>query len=171
MLGLERGLAEARGKTVLDLGCAEAVITAEFIRAGAVRAVGIELLESHLVIARQVCEGMPVEFICAHLKDYAAEHPEPEQFDIVLALGIVHKLEDPEKFLRWAVLCARDLFLFRAPAQRLRGPKGTYVIRSKHTRAEVNVPNVMREMGFADEGTIDGVRGEAVEYWRRVRQP
>lgn len=170
MLGLERGLAEAKGKSVLDLGCAEGVITAEFIKAGAARAVGIELLDTHLAIARQVCAGMPVEFIFQHLKDYAVAHQPPEQFDIVLALGIIHKMEYPEPVLRWAAESCADLFLFRAPAMKLRNADGSYIIKSKHSRLEVNVPKVMVEMGFKNEGTVDGVRGEAVEYWRRARQ-
>lgn len=169
MLGLERALAECAGKDVLDLGCAEGAISAEFARAGARRVVGIELLETHLQVARKVCAGLPVEFMCAHLTDWMIAHQEPETFDTVLALGIIHKLNDPNVPLVWAAKSARDLLCFRAPSRRDKAGKD-YTIRSKFNRHAVcNVPATMREQGFVDEGTVAGVRGEGVQYWRRVK--
>lgn len=162
MMGMAPALAEAKGKTVLDLGCAEALISLEFARAGAIDVLGIELLASHLEIARKVCKGQPVRFICAHLGDYIAAQPQPQQFDIVLALGIIHKLEDPAVPLRFAARSAKDLMLFRAPAKATDG-----VIRAKHSKVPCNVPLVMKEEGFQEEKLIAGVRGEAVQYWRR----
>lgn len=168
MLGLERALDQARGKRVLDLGCAEGPIAAAFARAGAIEVVGIELLATHLDVARKVCKGLPVRLICAHLGEYIAKNPKPEQFDIVLALGIVHKLEDPNVPMKWAAAAAADLLCFRAPARK--EPEGAdYTIKAKHGNLVCNVPKTMRQAGFVDEGTIRGVRGEAVQYWRRKR--
>lgn len=166
MLGLDRALAEAKGKRVLDIGCAEAPISAAFARAGAVEVVGIELLETHLQVARQVCKGLPVRFICAHLGDYMAQHPEPEQFDIVLALGIIHKLQDPNAPLIWAARAAKNLLCFRAPAKVERWG-ADYLVKSKFGDTTCNVPKTMREQGFTDEGIVPGVRGEGVQYFRR----
>lgn len=160
--GLGPALEEAKGKTVLDLGCAEALISLEFSRAGAVDVLGIELLASHLDVARKVCKGQPVRFVCAHLGDYIKANPPKMAFDIVLALGIIHKLEDPAVPLRFAARSAKSLLLFRAPAKATDG-----VIRSKHTKVPCNVPMVMREEGFFEEKLIPGVRGEAAQYWRR----
>ncbi len=169
MLGLERALAEAAGKTVLDLGCAEGLIGREFARAGAAKVVGVELLPAHLEVAAEACKGYPqMRFIQAHLDHYVKERPEPEQFDIVLALGVIHKLHDPNVPLRFAARSARSLLCFRAPAKKEQGQNGEYSIKSKFSDTRCNVPRVMREMGFVDEGTIDGVRGEAVQYWRRA---
>lgn len=168
MLGLERALAEAKGKRVLDLGCAEAMISREFARAGAREVVGIELLDTHLDVARKVCKGLPVKLICANLSTWIELHPVPEQFDIVLCLGIIHKLPDPNVPMIWAARSARELLCFRAPAKTEKyGPD--YFVRSKHSHVQCNVPKTMREAGFVDEGTVAGVRGEGVQYWRRVK--
>jgi SAM-dependent methyltransferase len=167
MLGLDRALAECKGKTVLDLGCAEGLIGLEFAKAGAVKVVGIELLETHLLVARKACKGWPqMQFICAHLDEYAARHPTPARFDIVLCLGIIHKLPDPNVPLRWAALSAAHLLCFRAPAKTEKWG-ADYCVKSKHSDVQCNVPKTMREAGFMDEGTIAGTRGEGVQYWRR----
>lgn len=168
MLGLDRALAECKGKRVLDLGCAEGCISAAFARAGAAEVVGIELLAEHLNVARKVCKGLPVRFICAHLQDHVGRHPMPAQFDIVLALGIIHKLEDPNVPMIWAARAAGDLLCFRAPAKTEKSGND-YLIKSKFGTASCNVPKTMRAHGFTDEGTVNGVRGEAVQYWRRKK--
>ena len=162
MLGLKPALAEAKGKTVLDLGCAEGMISREFALAGAGEVVGIELLESHLEVARKVCAGLRVRFIWAHLDNYVQAQKKIVQYDIVLALGIIHKLPNPSVPLRFAARSAKDLMLFRAPAKATNG-----VTMSKHTGIGCNVPEIMRAEGFFEERLIPGVRGEAVQYWRR----
>lgn len=167
MLGLDRALAEARGRTVLDLGCAEGCISAAFARAGA-WVVGIELLHEHLAVARSVCRGLTVSFVHAHLGDWIARHPESEQFDIVLALGIIHKLDDPNVPMLWAARSARDLLCFRAPAK-VAKEGDDYFVKSKFGTATCNVQRLMREQGFVDEGIVKGARGEAVQYFRRKR--
>lgn len=171
-MGLEKALAECKGKRVLDLGCAEALISREFALAGAKEVVGMELLAPHLDVARKVCKGLPVRFIQAHLGDWATRHPVPgDRFEIVLALGIIHKLDDPGLLMRWAAYSAKELLCFRAPAKKTEAPSGDYLIKSKFTNTTCNVPETMRAAGFVDEGTHNGVRGEAVQYWRRTRQP
>ena len=163
MLGLAPALAEATGKSVLDLGCAEGLIAREFARAGAADVHGIELLAPHLEVARQACRDAPqVRFTCANLADWIAAHPEPEPYDIVLALGIIHKLRDPALPLRFAARSARTLLLFRAPARATDG-----WVKSKHYEGRVHVPQTMAAEGFAEEALLPGVRGEAVQYWRR----
>ena len=167
MLGLQPALAEAKGKTVLDLGCAEGPISRAFALAGAIDVLGVELLEEHLKVARRLCADVPqVRFVCAHLDGYVAEvNPPgtvPPLFDIVLALGIIHKLDDPAVPLRFAARSARDLLCYRASAHARDG-----IIVSKFKKIACNVPAVMTQEGFVEERLIPGVRGEAVQYWRR----
>ena len=122
MIGLDKALAECAGKTVLDLGCAEGLIGREFAKAGAIDVHGIELLENHLAVARKACKGYKqMRFTRSHLLDYillhSTEHLVSEQYDIVLALGIIHKLEDPNIPMRYAARSAKSLVCFRAPAR------------------------------------------------------
>lgn len=169
MLGVTEALSEAPGKKVLDLGCAEGVIGLQFAKAGAVDVLGIESLEEHLAVARLACAGVSqMRFERAYLQDWIRDHPDPEQFDIVLALGIIHKLYEPGDGLRFACRSCRDLLLFRAPAKAWEG-----WVRAKHREngkaehGKVHVPTMMTDEGFVFERKIAGARGEAVEYWRR----
>lgn len=162
---LKRALAEAKGKTVLDLGAAEAAISLEFAKAGASRVVALEVLEPHLEVARKYCAGWPqVEFICAELSKWARTHPDPERFDIVLALGVIHKLAHMEPALRWAASSCSDLFCFRSGAI----GDSDYTVTNKRKTDTINVPVIMRSCGFKDEGRVmHGPKREIVHYWRR----
>lgn len=165
MAGLEDALALTPGKTVLDLGCAEGLIGREFALAGAASVLGIEVLETHLEVARKACaDCKQMKFICANLTDYMPAHEPPEQFDIVLCLGIAHKLRHPETVMRFSCRSAKDLVCFRAPASNWNG-----WFRAKHGGERCHVPTVMTRWGFELEKHIAGKRGEGVEYWRRKR--
>jgi SAM-dependent methyltransferase len=165
--GLARALAEAKGKTVLDLGCAEGAISLEFAKAGAYRVIGLEVLEPHLEVARKYCAGWPqVEFVNAHLAEWAEAHPEPDPFDMVLALGVIHKLSRMEPVLRWAAKSCTDLFCFRSGAM----GEGDYMVVNKRKSDRLNLPEVMRSCGFRDEGRVmHGPKREIVHYWRRAK--
>ena len=164
LMGLQPAIDEARGKTVLDLGCAEGLITNEFAKAGAKRVTGIELLPSHLAVAQVVCRAQNnVSFICSHLGDYIKSLEIFPTYDIVLALGIIHKLDDPAVPLRFAAKSARSLLVFRAPAKKYNG-----MVKSKFTDAMCDVPAIMAQEGFVEERLIAGARGEAAQYWRRL---
>ncbi len=170
MRGLDRALAEAKGATVLDLGCAEGLIGREFARAGASHVLGVELLEPHLVIARKACADYPqMRFLCAHIESLAKQDKAAplEQFDIVLALGVIHKLRVLEPALRWAASKAKKLFVFRSAA--MTDPKDAdYFVYGKRSRNAVNLPKLMRDEGFRDEGKERSAREEFVHYWRRA---
>lgn len=168
MMGLDHGLSIAKGKSVLDLGCAEGLISLEFAKAGASRVVGIELLEEHLKVAEKLRakhpDGSRVHFIRKNLGTHILDNPEHERFDIVLILGIIHKLENPAVPLRFAANCAKEALIFRAPAKATDG-----VVRSKHTGVKCNVPKILNESGFKEFLLVPGVRGEAAQYWRRMQ--
>lgn len=164
MLGLERALAEAKGKTVLDLGCAEGAIAREFALAGAT-VLGVELLQDHINVGRKVCRGLAVKFVCASLEPYIDANPEHERFDIVLALSIAHKLKEPGKLLAFAARCANDLVVFRGPGKKDMFWDGW--LKAKFGEGQCHVPTLMAEHGFVDEGIVDSARGERVQYWRR----
>ena len=164
LTGLRPALDQASGKTVLDLGCAEGLISKRFAQAGAT-VLGIELLNDHLEVARNVCNGLPVTFICASLEPYIHATPNPEQFDIVLALSIAHKLKEPDLLLSFAARSARDLVVFRGPGKKSMFWDGW--LKAKFGDGKCHVPTVMAEHGFVDEGILDSARGERVQYWRR----
>jgi 2-polyprenyl-3-methyl-5-hydroxy-6-metoxy-1,4-benzoquinol methylase len=164
MEALEHLLDECRSMTVLDLGCAEGLIGREFARAGA-QVLGVDALPDHLKVAREQCQGVVnIRFEPLDLNLVRPEERQP-QYDIVLALGVLHKLRHPAPGVRWAARSARHLFVFR--------PKGGVTdgtVRSKHFEDNVcNAHDILREEGFRLERVTHGGPGETVETWRRVQ--
>ena len=163
-LALAPALAECAGKRVLDLGCAEGFISLEFAKAGAIRVLGIERETDHF----EAAQSLVFEGLCAlKFKQWNIKQSDPGKpldYDIVLALGIIHKLEFPERGLRWAARSAKELLLLRSGRGSVNG-----IIKSKYYAHTCDSAAVMQEEGFTLEKTVDGPvgRNEPVEYWRR----
>lgn len=165
MEGLQPALAECAGKSVLDLGCAEGLISLEFAKAGAASILGVEREPQHIEVAQTLrFPGACVaRFMRMNLKTITAADCFPH--DIVLCLAIIHKLEVPEIGLRFAARSARDLLLLRSGAGSIDG-----IIYGKYSRTPCDSAAVMRNEGFTLERTCDGAEGrdQPVEYWRRT---
>lgn len=171
MLGLDQALASAKGKTVLDIGCAEGLIAREFVRAGARHVTGLELLEDHLTVAREQCKGLPATFICAEMRAWIEKNPNPQQYDIVLALGIAHKLHQPGTLMTFSARSASEMVVFRGPGKINLSWDGWLKSKFGTSQAGVaipcHVPTVMTEQGFVEGETLPSCRGERVQYWHR----
>jgi predicted RNA methylase len=162
---LRPAIAEAAGKTILDLGCAEGLIGREFAKAGAAKVIGLEAVPAHLAVASQQCRDFKqMEFALVDLNQadqlvYSA--------DIVLCLGIAHKIHDPGICVKFAADSSRDLVLIRSG----RGADEKGIITSKHRRdSKCDSHAIMHSRGFYLEKTTVGPKphAEKVEYWRRV---
>lgn len=163
MLGVSDVLERANGKTVLDLGCAEGAITLEFAKAGAASILAVDLLESHLKIARSLCADHPqVTFIQGNL-DHLIDEVVEEQYDIVLALAIIHKLRSVERGLDFAAKVTKELLLIRTPV----GVEKTGRLRAKTGGSSGHIPTVMKRNGLTLDALVPGPRGEHVWRWRR----
>jgi len=163
-LGVEKALAECEGKTVLDLGCAEGLLSREFAHAGAKLVHGVDSVHGHLMVAKDMC---------ASWKNVSFEHmdlnyPRPQRgmYDIVLALGVCHKLAEPVIGIRYAAAASLDLVLVRMSMQTSDG-----LLKSKFLPYNIcNVITEMGKMGFVLEGIEPGPRKETVHYYRRTKK-
>lgn len=165
LLGLQPALGSARGKSVLDLGSAEGLIAAEFARAGAAHVLGVELLQDHVDVARVVCKDLPqVLFHCEELGAYIGARPKPPQYDIVLALGIAHKLLDPGVLLAFAARSCGGMLVFRGPGK---DKFWDGMLRAKFGGKVCHVPTLLKRHGLVEGETLDSAHGERVQYWRR----
>lgn len=161
---LRPALTEASGKTVFDIGTAEGLLGIEFAKAGAKSVLGVDLLEDHIAVAKKMAKGMPnVTFRTLNLNHVTPEEA-TTKYDIVLALGVLHKCQDPEPRVRWAVQSCSGLFLFRS-----KGGETGGVVRSKHfKRRWCSAWDILKLAGFRLEKTVKGANGEKVEYWRKA---
>jgi glycosyltransferase involved in cell wall biosynthesis len=98
LLGLEDLLSNAHGKTILDLGSAEGMISQAFLQAGASLVHGYELDPRRVELAAKVCADWPeAEFHVADLGNWSAFRQTTTdglrgQYHIVLYLGVHHHL-------------------------------------------------------------------------------
>lgn len=165
--GLEHALEAAAGKSVLDLGTAEGAIALEFARAGAGPILGLEIVAEHLEVARKLCAGYPCEFQCVDLNRAEVELEAAREFDIVLALAVIHKLKQPARILRHCAGLARELLVIRMPSW---AHKWTFI----HERGNGKLVDCMQELaplGFVLERIERGPQSERgqepVIYFRR----
>jgi hypothetical protein len=131
MRGLDVVRAAAPGATVLDLGCAEGLVSLELVKSGAKLVHGVELLGERLVVAEQMFgEQFPAlerQFIEYDLNKFenlfieaTPDTPRDGKFlhtryDIVLCLAIAQKLQTPGRFLRMASALCSNIMAVRLP--------------------------------------------------------
>jgi hypothetical protein len=83
----------------------------------------------------------------------------------VLALGVAHKLHQPEIGIRFAALASDDLVLVRMTRQTVDG-----LMTSKFSKQTINVTDEMYALGFMLERVLPGPREETVHYYRKRRE-
>lgn len=94
-------LATIRPKTVLDLGCAEGLISKWMVEhCGAERVDALTYEAREVQLAKQLCAGLPIGVSECDLNKFAwwrDMHPSRllEGYDCVLVLSVLHKLRDP----------------------------------------------------------------------------
>ena len=121
LTGLESLIANARGRTVLDLGAAEGWIARTFLEAGSATVHGFELDESRVRAAQTLCANFAgTQFRQADLSDWKAlraRHSDVllHSYDIVLYLGIHHHLtqEGRRETLAGAASLAKSFLAIR----------------------------------------------------------
>lgn len=129
--GLEVVRQAAPGATVLDLGCAEGLVSLELVKSGAKLVHGVELLGDRLVVAEKIYgaqfPGLERQFIQWDLDhfenlflDATSDTPREGKFlasryDIVLCLAIAQKLSKPARFLRMASALCSNIMAVRLP--------------------------------------------------------
>jgi hypothetical protein len=119
------------GATVLDLGCAEGLVSLEMAKAGARLIHGVEIIDDRLRVAetlfKKECPQVERQFIAWDLTrfdelflDVTPDTTPPKaslltRYDIVLCLAIAQKLFNPGRFLRLAATICSDVLAVRLP--------------------------------------------------------
>lgn len=159
--GLDPMLLEVHGKSVLDVGCAEGLISLEVAYRGARYVHGYEIVPGHVAIAQRLAaeRGLPCTFIHADMNG----HTLTESYDVVLLLAVLHKFWQPAVRAHMFAAHCRDLCVIRL------SPDGTEIINDARSQ---NVPQdigaVMRSHGFVVERRELGPFDEVTWYYRRT---
>lgn len=162
MLGLHPALTEVNGRTVFDMGCAEGCIALEFANAGG-KVYAVDYNPAMIETAKRLAGGRATfeQVDLRSVIDKAKAAKRWRKFDIVLALAVLHKLNNPRAGTEFVAESCNDLAVIRLP----HGSTG--FIRAKHAAASCDVSQIMAGRGFALEKTVTGPRAERVQYWRR----
>lgn len=118
LIGLLEIKSDVSRASVLDLGCAEGLVGKYMIDTwGADLVHGIEIEPDRVEVAQRLCAGyINAFFMVGNLEDTAAVDKKLlPQYDVVLALAIVHKLKDPIAAIRWVGTKAKRLLVIRMP--------------------------------------------------------
>lgn len=164
-LGLKEIFPLAIGKSVLDLGCAEGLIALEFALIDASRVVGVDANEQFIETARKYCRHGRLRFELSDLREEVKRRTVARDFDIVLALGVIHKLADPAAGLRYAARRAKEIVVLRWGMGR-----EAHICVGKHSGVRCDSLEVMESEGFEIVDVFAGPpeRSEDVAlFWKK----
>lgn len=159
--GLDPLWESIEGATVLDLGCAEGLIAMECKKRGASYVDAIDYKATFIGMAKEIGgrSGVEVNWMHADLQR-GMPHGTLKQYDVVLALAIIHKMTKPIEFVNRIAQLAKSLIVVRLPV----GSTGT--IKSKHwPYAECNIKTILQLHGFDVAGECEGPNTELVQYY------
>ena len=93
--------APLHGKTVLDVGCGGGILTDSMARKGTASALGIDLAEKSLSVAKLHAletETPNIDYRCVSVEDLAQEIP--ASFDVVTCMEMLEHVPDPGSIIR-----------------------------------------------------------------------
>ena len=162
MEGLAKLFAEVPGKTVLDAGCAEGLISIELAKAGAKSCLGLEVVAGHVEVGTELASAahLPCEFLVSNLNEDDITMMDLK-FDVVLMLAVLHKLKQPAKVCKDLAGLCKDLCVIRLP------PSGLKIVDARSENVLQDIGKVMDEAGFDLEVQGRGPFDEYIGYFRR----
>lgn len=155
--GLEHLWPAVEGRTVLDLGCAEGLITQECARCGASLVCGIDVNGDALKTAHLHNRVQNVRFKQHDLNDGLDE----PRYDVVLMLAVLHKLRDPERLLREVLATDPALVIVRLPPA-----NAPVIIDARSGNRPCDTRAIAESMGFSLERVTHGHLSEWTGYFR-----
>lgn len=109
--GLGWLFANCKGKTILDAGCAEGLISIELAKAGALAVHGVELVPERVKLANKMRGDLPVTVEVGDMNTWRPKR----HYSIVIGLAILHKLQSPTTVAAALAMSAMDAVVWRLP--------------------------------------------------------
>lgn len=159
MQGLKLLTQMVKGKTVLDVGCAEGLIDFELIGAGATAIHGVEIRPQAVVDANNMRGDRACTFEVGDADTWAPKR----SYDIVLMLALLHKLKDPSAACARFAEAAREAVVLRLPPH----ADNPAVLDARSGHKLHKIYDVLRRAGFKQRHATTGYLGEWVGYYER----
>jgi 2-polyprenyl-3-methyl-5-hydroxy-6-metoxy-1,4-benzoquinol methylase len=161
MKGLGWLFENCAGKVILDVGCAEGLLSIELAKRGAI-VDGVDVVPGHIEVANRLAAHWRPK-IDFRVADANTWHPLRE-YDIVLLLAVLHKLRDPSLAAATMAGHARKHVVLRLPP--LDAP---IIVDSRSGNQPHNIHTVMKSAGFSCiEANYDGHFGEWIGVYERT---
>ena len=159
LTGLDHLIANVKGKSVLDVGCAEGLISHHLVDVGAIAAHGVEIVSGHVEVANKLRKDRACNFEVGDANEWVPRR----QYDIVIMLAILHKLRDPAAACMRFAEVAREMVVIRLP------PYGSTIRDERSGMEPFDIHAVMEDAGFylRLSGPI-GPFDEWMGYYERV---
>lgn len=142
MTGLDWLADACRGKSILDFGCAEGLISIHLLKHGAKSAGGVELLQERVDRARKFAKDFSFYAVQGDANMWTPLGP----YDVTLALAILHKLKDPSTVARRLARATRELIVLRLPPA-----TGSTIIDRRSGNVPHDIDAVLKSEGFVQE--------------------
>jgi SAM-dependent methyltransferase len=167
MKGLDWLLNTCLGKTVLDVGCAEGLISIELAKRGAI-VHGVEIVPQHVKVAQRLTEELAwdetfkQEIPVFSVTDANTWVPEAD-YDIVIMLAVLHKLKNPSLIAYMLAQHAKEAVVVRLPP----GP-APVVIDARSGNKRHSIDKALKSAGFEFAGMDRGHFNEWVGIYKRT---
>lgn len=159
LTGLDELIARVEGKTVLDIGCAEGLISLQLFDEGASAVHGLEIVAEHVKVANKLRGDRAVTFEIADASDYKPVR----QYDIVIMLALLQKLRDPSTTCKRFADAAREMVVVRLPPA-----TAPTVIDARSGGYPHHIGTVLQSCGFMLKNVQLGHLNEWVGYYERI---
>lgn len=161
LTGLDVLLEMVRDKTVLDVGCAEGLISLELVDHGAKFVHGVEIIQGHVDTGIWLSQGSKqVQFEQGDANGF-----EPEgRYDIVIMLALLHKLKDPYAACLKFARAAKESVVIRLPPV-----DAPIIIDARSGGVPFDIGLAMEISGFTLTYKCRGPFNEWCGYWDRTR--
>jgi len=158
--GLYQPEGPTTGKSILELGAAEGLMSKWFVDVcGAASVHGVEIIEGHVELGRKWCKKRPVKLTVANCDTWRPK----QAYDVVVALALLHKLQDPLACLAAVAEAAKEMVVVRLPSA-----CEPWVITDARTDFKPwDVDRCLRQNGFELVNSTMGPFNEPTGFWRR----
>jgi len=158
LAGLDILFERVPSKTVLDVGCAEGLISIELARRGARAVHGLEIVREHVDVANGLRDHLPITFEVADANTYAPRRV----YDIVIMLALLQKLKDPTAACKRFAKAARELVVLRLPP--LHAPT---IVDARSGNKPHDMKAALESCGFGLIHVEHGTFNEWIGYFER----